>query len=46
MEDGSGPKNDTFLMLIENFFQWNESGKGLGARNEMRRYGISPARSH
>ncbi|TVU42319.1 hypothetical protein EJB05_08717, partial [Eragrostis curvula] len=45
-EDGSGPKGDTFLMLFNKFFQLNEAGNALRVWNEMRRYDISPTRSH
>ncbi|OEL27679.1 Pentatricopeptide repeat-containing protein [Dichanthelium oligosanthes] len=45
-EDGCGPKSDTFLMLIDKFFLLNESGNALRVWNEMRKYDISPARSH
>ncbi|XP_062194855.1 pentatricopeptide repeat-containing protein At1g80880, mitochondrial [Phragmites australis] len=45
-EDGNGPNSDTFLMLLDKFFQVNESGNALRVWNEMRRYDISPARSH
>jgi pentatricopeptide repeat protein len=45
-EDGCGPKSDTFLMLIDKFFLLNESGNALRVWNEMRKYEISPVRSH
>lgn len=45
-QDGCGPKNETFLMLIDKFIQLNESGNALKVWNEMRRYDISPAYSH
>ena len=45
-EDGCGPKSDTFLMLIDTFFLLNESGNALRVWNEMRKYEISPVRSH
>ncbi|KAL6644170.1 hypothetical protein ACP70R_015778 [Stipagrostis hirtigluma subsp. patula] len=45
-EDGRGPDSDTFLMLINKFFELNESGNALRVWNEMRRYEISPSHSH
>ncbi|CAM0944421.1 unnamed protein product [Alopecurus aequalis] len=45
-EDGCGPNSDTFLMLIDKFIQWNESGNALRVWNEMRRYDIRPDYVH
>ncbi|KAL6838395.1 hypothetical protein ACP4OV_031801 [Aristida adscensionis] len=45
-EDGLGPNSDTFLMLLEKFFELSESGNALKVWNEMRRYDIGPAHSH
>ncbi|BAF23340.1 pentatricopeptide repeat-containing protein At1g80880, mitochondrial [Oryza sativa Japonica Group] len=45
-DDGCGPKSDTFLMLIDRFFQLNEPGHALKLWNEMKRYDIRPSYSH
>ncbi|GJN35120.1 hypothetical protein PR202_gb23862 [Eleusine coracana subsp. coracana] len=45
-EDGCGPTSDTFLMLFDKFFLLNEAGNALRVWNEMKRYDISPTRSH
>jgi pentatricopeptide repeat protein len=45
-EDGSGPNSDTFLMLFDNFFQLSEAGNAIRVWNEMRKYDITPSRSH
>ncbi|XP_006659996.3 pentatricopeptide repeat-containing protein At1g80880, mitochondrial [Oryza brachyantha] len=45
-QDRCGPKSDTFLMLIDRFFQLNEPGNALKLWNEMKRYDITPSCSH
>jgi pentatricopeptide repeat protein len=45
-KDGCGPNSDTFLMLMDKFFVLNESANVLRVWNEMRKYDISPARTH